>query len=71
MTAFHADQSTTASTGLFARITAKASAIAAVISEARLNMAHYHALERMSDRELADIGLNRGELIAHVFRDKA
>ncbi|MDN3710840.1 DUF1127 domain-containing protein [Paracoccus cavernae] len=71
MTALHAEKTATASHGLFARLGAMLSATVSAISEARLNMAQYHALNRMSDRELETIGLRRGDLIAHVFSDKA
>ncbi|CUH68330.1 MAG: DUF1127 domain-containing protein [Pseudomonadota bacterium] len=38
--------------------------------ESRSRFNEIQALERMSDRELADIGLKRDQIVRHVFRDQ-
>ena len=37
--------------------------------DAKSHQAEYQDLIRLSDRELADIGLRRDQIISHVFRD--
>jgi uncharacterized protein YjiS (DUF1127 family) len=38
--------------------------------ESRSRFNEIQALDRMSDRELADIGLKRDQIVRHVFRDQ-
>lgn len=38
--------------------------------EARSHFHEIQALERLSDRELADLGLKRDQIVRHVLRDQ-
>ncbi len=42
----------------------------AVVSAARSRSEEIARFERMSDHQLADIGIMRDGIVAHVFRDK-
>ena len=41
-----------------------------VIAEARSRRLAYERLNRLSDAQLADRGLSRGTILAHVFSDR-
>ncbi len=65
----HAPKATTAPKGIFAALIAAVKTTLQSIYEATEQREAYHALNRMSDRELDDMGLTRGEIVARVFQN--
>ncbi|WP_312527832.1 DUF1127 domain-containing protein [Paracoccus sp. (in: a-proteobacteria)] len=67
----HAPKAPTTSKGVFATLAGALKTAIHTFNEAMERRSAYHALNRLSDRELDQLGMTRGDILGRIFNDKS